>query len=249
MQKFVSRSGYLTGHLGIPLSFTTGTFEARYSEHIYVRRHRTLYNLGKAEPEYSYRDFWELAKIQCYAFRMEDIQNIAHIWPVFYSMSLDTPEQQFKNPNNSSRRKYPSSSLIEATNGEEYLFSRHVEEIFDISWFKLIDEMELFIPANYQVPLSIGRQVEYEEYLSMVKENTELWDIDRRLVELYYGFCNRTHFGGSAIDHKDTWKPEETKEAYLLCDKWNNWASRMTGVHVPTNIHECKFFNEDLNCR
>jgi len=117
---------------------------------------------------------------------------------------------------------------------------------YHISWWKLLPEMEIWVPPGYRVPLEVCEQVGYSELMSKLEENPRLYDLDRRITKFFYKIVKGTYWSISRVwtfDIKeiDEMTPEEKQEIKELCDEWNSIASEITGIPCPPDIHQREY--------
>jgi len=204
-KEWIEEKGYLEGKYGIsPLSFSLGSQEGIYVEHIVARR-RTV------DPNYTYADFIGYNVVYAIPYSFFKQENYP-LKPVFYSVSLRTHEV-----------KYPD---------------------YHISWYKLLSEMEIWIPPGYRVPLKVCEEVTYYEMMDKLSQTPELYELDRKITKLFYDLLRPHYFWTIttySLPNPEDLKPEEKEKLRKLCDRWNSFASELTGITCPPDIHEREY--------
>ena len=116
---------------------------------------------------------------------------------------------------------------------------------YHISWWKLLPEMEIWVPPGYKVPLEVCEEVSYYEMMAKLSENSELYELDRDITKFFWKILRVHVWWTGAVTHKIPeeyeLKPEEKEEARKLCDRWNSIASEITGIPCPPDIHQREY--------
>jgi len=77
---------------------------------------------------------------------------------------------------------------------------------------------------------------------SRLRENSYQYDLDRRITRFFYKILEShpTYWPSGVVTYRLPWPhemtPKEKKEVAGLCDEWNRFVSKLTGIEVPIKI-------------
>ncbi len=116
---------------------------------------------------------------------------------------------------------------------------------FRIGWYCLLPEMQVWIPEGVKVPVKLGEWTDVKGMFSKLKENPQIYSLDRRITQLFYQLLESRKkywwFSG-VVTYRLPWPQELTDEEreklIKLCDEWNKLVSHLTRIEVPFKIPE-----------